>query len=70
MDAKIQSRQALQVGQLILWVLFGGGPATTHHTAGVNPAGMLDAAAPLGLQVGSHGSETVNHHVSYMHIAH
>lgn len=49
MDAKIQSRQALQGGQLVLGVLSGGGPATAHHTAGVNPAVTLDTAASLGL---------------------
>lgn len=48
-DAKIQSRQALQGGLLVLGVLSGGGPATAHHTAGVHPAVTLDTAAPLGL---------------------
>lgn len=48
-DAKIQSWQALQGGQLILRVLSGGGPATTHHTAGVDPAVTLDTAASRGL---------------------
>lgn len=50
-DAKIQSWQALQGGQLILGVFSGGGPATTHHTAGVNPAVTLNTAASLGLRV-------------------
>lgn len=50
-DAKIQSRQALQVGQLELGVLFGDGPATTHYTAGVHPAVTLKAAVPRVLKV-------------------
>lgn len=51
-DAKIQPWQALQGGQLVLRVLSGGGPATAHHTGGVNPAVTLDAAAPRGLPGG------------------
>ena len=49
-DARVQSGQALQSGEVVLDVLLGGGPATAHDTAGVDPAVTLEAAAPLGLQ--------------------
>lgn len=66
-DAKIQSRQALQGGLLVLRVLSGGGPATTHRTAaGIHPAATLDTAAFLRLETMSQSMSrsTVNTHDS------
>lgn len=48
-DAQVHSRQSLQGGQLVLGLVSGGGPATAHHAAGVDPAVTLDTAASLGL---------------------
>lgn len=52
MDAGVQSRQALQRRELVLGVFPGAGPASAHHAGGVDPAGTLDTAAPLGLEGG------------------